>query len=215
MPRTATKRASTASRRTTSARSRPAQKRTTRQRDVIALLKADHAAGTQLFRRYQSLSERALKSRRQVAERVIKELSIHAAVEEQILYPNVRVAVPNGKSLVTEAIDEHQSVKEALAALDKCAPDSAEFDELMTRIRDEVRHHVKEEESRDGILGQLRKHASREELVEMAKMTRAAKKMAPTRPHPNAPSTPPGNVVVGLAAAVVDKARDTIAGRKS
>ncbi len=182
--------------------------------DVIALIKADHAAVNQLFKRYGDLGPGALKSRRQVAERVIKELSVHAAVEEQILYPKVRTAVPKGEQLVKEAIDEHQSVKKVLAELDKCGPEADEFDELMTRVRDEVRHHVKEEEASDGILGRLRKHTSPGELREMAALMRAAKKSAPTRPHPNAPSTPPGNILIGAATAIVDKARDTLTGRR-
>jgi hypothetical protein len=177
---------------------------------VIALIKADHSAVNQLFRRYQGLGDRAVRSRRQIAERLIKELSIHAAVEEQVLYPNARAAIPNGAKLVNEAISEHQSLKEALMSLEKCRPDSDKFDPLMMKIRDEVRHHVKEEESPNGILSQLRKHASREELVNMAKLTRAAKKAAPTRPHPKAPATPPGNLVVGAAAAMVDKVRDKV-----
>ena len=47
----------------------------------------------------------------------------------------------------------------------------------------------------------------------MATAMRAAKKVAPTRPHPNAPSTPPGNILIGAAAAVIDKARDMVTGR--
>src|SRR5437870_1135248 len=65
--------------------------------DVIALIKADHVAVNQLFKRYSDLGPAAVKGRRQIAERVIKELSVHAAVEEQILYPKVRTAVPNGE----------------------------------------------------------------------------------------------------------------------
>jgi hemerythrin superfamily protein len=182
--------------------------------DVIALIKADHAVVNQLFTRYGDLGPGALKSRRQVAERVIKELSVHAAVEEQILYPTVRTAIPNGERLVDEALDEHQSMKDVLIEIDNCAPESEAFDALMTRLRDEVGHHVKEEEATDGILGKLRKHTSAAELREMATLMRAAKKFAPTRPHPNAPSTPPGNILIGAAAAIVDKARDTLTGRR-
>jgi hypothetical protein len=36
----------------------------------------------------------------------------------------------------------------------------------------------------------------------------AAKKLAPTRPHPRAPDTPPGNLLSGTVAAVMDKGRD-------
>jgi len=185
-----------------------------RQQDVIALIKADHSSVNQLFRRYQGLGDRAMRSRRQIADRLIKELSIHAAVEEQILYPNARAALPKGERLVKEAIKEHQSLKEALAALEKSRPDSDAFDDLMTEIRDEVRHHVKEEESPSGILPQLRKHASREELLQMAKLARTAKKVAPTRPHPKAPAAPPGNLVVGAAAGMVDKVRDKVTRRE-
>jgi hemerythrin superfamily protein len=211
MPSTSTNRTRAGTARRSAGR-RPAT--ATRQRDVIALIKADHATVNQLFRRYQGLGERALKSRRQVADRVVKELSVHAAVEEQILYPNAREAIPNGKSLVKHAIAEHQSLKESLAELDKCRPDSERFDELMREVRDEVRRHVKEEEAAAGILGLLRKHVSRDDLIQMARLTRTAKKMAPTRPHPNAPATPPGNIIVGAAAALVDKARDKVSGRR-
>ena len=182
-------------------------------RDVVSLIKADHAAVNQLFGRYSTLGGRAVRSRRRLADRLIRELSVHAAVEEQVLYPSVRVAVPNGERLVKEALSEHQALKETLAALENCQPESEEFDVLMNRARDEVRHHVKEEEASEGILGQLRKHhPSREELQRMATMTRAAKKLAPTRPHPNAPSTPPGTVIIGAATALIERARDTLTG---
>jgi hypothetical protein len=47
----------------------------------------------------------------------------------------------------------------------------------------------------------------------MAKHTRQAKQSAPTRPHPNAPDTPPGNIVVGAVTGMIDKARDKLARR--
>jgi hypothetical protein len=49
--------------------------------------------------------------------------------------------------------------------------------------------------------------------MKMAQLTRAAKKAAPTRPHPKAPATPPGNIVVGATAAMVDKVRDAVTRR--
>jgi hypothetical protein len=39
-----------------------------------------------------------------------------------------------------------------------------------------------------------------------------AKKNAPTHPHPRSPDSPPGNLVIGAIAAVVDRAEDTISG---
>ena len=72
----------------------------------------------------------------------------------------------------------------------------------------DVRHHVKEEESE--LFPELRAAVGEEELRAMGGQLAAAKKMAPTHPHPNAPATPPGNIVAGAAAAVVDRARDTV-----
>jgi len=34
--------------------------------------------------------------------------------------------------------------------------------------------------------------------------------MAPTHPHPNAPDTPPGNMVLGAVAALADRFRDAM-----
>jgi hemerythrin superfamily protein len=194
-------------------RSSRARNGASRGRDVIALIKSDHASVNQLFRRFNGLSDRATKSRRNVADRLINDLSVHAVVEEQVLYPTARAWLPDGEELVREALDEHQGMKEDLAALEKCRPDSEEFDARMARIEHEVRHHVKEEESAGGILGQLRKHVSRNQLLEMAKLTRQAKQAAPTRPHPKAPNTPPANAIVGAVAAMIDKVRDGFTGR--
>jgi hemerythrin superfamily protein len=194
----------------------PARRRSSprRSRDVITLIKADHETVERLFRRYKALSSRAVKSRRKVADRVIKELSVHAAVEEDVLYPVARTTLPRGDELVMESLAEHRSLKQALATLEKCSPEGPEFDDLMAAIETEVRQHVKEEEGPGGMLSQLRKHASREQLLRMAELTRQAKQAAPTHPHPNAPDTPPANVAVGAVTGVIDKARDKLAGRR-
>ena len=70
-----------------------------------------------------------------------------------------------------------------------------------------MRHHVEEEEGE--LFPELRKAMKRKELEELAEALEAAKKVAPTHPHPRAPDTPPGNVIAGVAAGAVDKAQDT------
>jgi hypothetical protein len=42
----------------------------------------------------------------------------------------------------------------------------------------------------------------------MGQAMEKAKALAPTHPHPKAPNEPPGNIVAGLGAAVIDKVRD-------
>ncbi|HUR08087.1 MAG TPA: hypothetical protein VM347_36465 [Nonomuraea sp.] len=41
----------------------------------------------------------------------------------------------------------------------------------------------------------------------------AIKKIAPTRPHPSAPDTPPGNKLLGPATGLIDRLRDALSGR--
>jgi Hemerythrin HHE cation binding domain len=180
--------------------------------DPIALVKQDHATVKDLFRRYEALGPGALRSRERIAERVIKELSVHAAMEEQVLYPNVRSAVPGGDAMVEHGLDEHQKAKKLLLKLDRTDTSDAKFDTTMRKVIDDVRDHIKEEEAPGGMLAGLRQAASRDQLADLAKLMRSAKKAAPTRPHPRAPKTPPGNIMLGTATAFVDKARD--AGRR-
>ena len=178
--------------------------------DAIAVLKNDHRTVEKLFSRYQGLSQRAVKGTQDVVQRVVKELSIHAAVEEQLLYPAVRREVPGGEQDVEEAIREHQEVKERLVRIERldAATERADLDrEMETLIRD-VKHHVKDEESE--MFPKMRKHMDRKRLVEMGELMAAAKKIAPTHPHPHAPATPPGNLVTGAAAGVMDRARDAL-----
>ena len=172
---------------------------------AIELLTADHTEVEQMFRQIEAMPDGDAKG--QIVGDIIRELSIHAAIEEQILYPAMRKALPDGETLVQEAIDEHQQVKETLAAIER-ADAAAARDPLLVQLIGNVRHHVDEEETE--LFPKLRASIGSAELEEMGGKLAAAKKMAPTHPHPNAPNTPPGNIVGGAAAAILDKARDAL-----
>jgi len=178
---------------------------TTTQPDAIQLLTTDHGEVEAMFRQVESLPEG--DARQQIVQEIIRELSVHAAIEEQVLYPAMRKALPDGETLVQEAIDEHQAAKETLAAIER-ADNSTERDQHLVRLMGDVRHHVEEEETE--LFPKLAASIGSTELREMGGKLAAAKKMAPTHPHPNAPNTPPGNLVGGVAAAVMDKARDAL-----
>lgn len=178
---------------------------TTTQPDAIELLTTDHAEVEQMFRQIESLADG--DARNELVTSVIRELSIHAAIEEQVLYPVMRKELPDGETLVQEAIDEHQQVRETLAAIER-ADSSTERDPDIVSLIGNVRHHVDEEETE--LFPKLRASIASAELREMGSKLASAKKMAPTHPHPNAPNTPPGNIVGGAAAALMDKARDAL-----
>jgi hemerythrin superfamily protein len=172
--------------------------------DAITLLKADHKSVQALFRKYEQLGERAHKSKRATVERISRELSIHAAIEEKVIYPAARAALDDD-AIVLESLEEHLIVKWELAALADLDPSDERYDAKVTVLIENVRHHVKEEESE--FFPKLRSALSRSELAELGEALERAKKTAPTRPHPMLPDEPPGNLVAG-AAALVDRARD-------
>jgi hemerythrin superfamily protein len=173
--------------------------------DAITLLKADHKTVSDLFKKYDKLGDRAEKSKKEIVDKIITELSIHAAIEEQIFYPAVREAVPEVEDDVLEGLEEHHIVKWVLNELDAMSPEDERFDAKVTVLIENVRHHVEEEESE--LFPEVRKVIKRKELAELGEALEKAKKVAPTSPHPRAPDTPPGNLVAGAAAGVLDKAK--------
>jgi hemerythrin superfamily protein len=177
--------------------------------DGITLLKQDHRTVDSLFRRYEAGLQG--EDKRQVVEEIIRELSIHAAIEEQVLYPAMRRAFPQGQDMAEEGIEEHAEVKETLADLDGMDPSDPAFDPKVRSLIGDVRHHVEEEE--EEMFPKLAAAVPAERLEELGSALESAKVLAPTRPHPHAPSTPPANVVVGPVAGVVDRARDALTGR--
>lgn len=172
--------------------------------DAVKLIKEDHRMVERLFKKFRQAGPRAYRTKEGLARRITRELSVHASIEEQLLYPALRNAEGNGE--VEEALHEHQEVKEALAQLETMSPEDPRFDETMNRVIEDVTHHAKEEE-RD-MLPKLRNALTRKDLNELGDRMKTAKKMAPTRPHPSAPNTPPGNLIAGPAAAIADRARD-------
>ena len=180
--------------------------------NAITLLKNDHQTVEDLFKRFEKLGPRAVKTKQDVTERIVRELSIHAAIEEMVFYPAIREAVEKGDTdtMVLEALEEHHVLKWVLWELDRMGPADERFDPKVTVLMENVRHHVKEEEK--DLFPQVNKIFGRAQLDELGQAMARLKKTAPTHPHPKAPDEPPGNLVAGAGAALVDKALD--AGRR-
>jgi hemerythrin superfamily protein len=118
-------------------------------KDACELLDADHIAVKHLFVEYARLAMAApddsTPDRTQLARRICNELTVHASIEEEILYPALRDAAPDAADLLDEARQEHQEAKEMIAqieAMDSAGPD---MDDLVAALARAVEHHVKEE----------------------------------------------------------------------
>jgi len=177
--------------------------------DAVDLITSDHRMVAALFDQLKTST--TAEERHALGEQIICALSIHAAVEEQLLYPRVRKLLGD-EGLVNHALVEHGELKQVLDRLDGKAPDDEGFMAGFEQASQLVEEHVAEEETQ--ILPRLRAAASAEELQKLGKAIVAAKKAAPTHPHPHAPAKPPFNIVLGPIVALVDKVRDA-AGKHS
>jgi hemerythrin-like domain-containing protein len=204
-----------ATRRTPSGNGTPTRKRSTARRpeDAISVLKADHRRVEDLFTRFEAAGPRALKTKRSLVDRMIAELSVHAAIEEAVLYPAARSEVPETESEVLEALEEHHVVKWELSELEGMAPDDERFGAKITVMTENVRHHVKEEEST--LFPALRRHLTRSRLIELGEELERRRALAPTRPHPRGPDSPPQALAVDAVAGALDKARDLVRSARS
>jgi hemerythrin superfamily protein len=172
--------------------------------DAITLLKNDHKTVEKLFKEFEKTKASAPKTRRRLVDKMIQELSIHTAIEEQVFYPAVREDVPDTDDTVLEGLEEHHIVKWTLAELKEMDPGHERFEPKVTVLMESVRHHVKEEEK--VMFPKVRKAFSSSELDDMGARLVAAKRTAPRRPHPRSPDTPPGNFVATAVTAPLDAA---------
>lgn len=178
--------------------------------DAITFLKNDHDTVEQLFKRFEKAGDRAHVQKRQIVDRIIEELSVHAAIEEQVFYPVARAAVPDTEQIALESLEEHHIVKWLLSELVDMDPAHERFDAKVTVLIENVRHHVEEEES--DFFPKVRKQLGRNELAELGDTLADAKKSAPTKPHPRMPDEGPANVVAGAIAGVADRVGDNLSG---
>ncbi len=174
--------------------------------DVDHMIADDHLIVEQQFLYLES----GRGDRRTLMDQVAFQLSLHAAAEERVVYPAVREAGLNSEADL--ATSEHQAVKELLVVLGREEPGTPEFEEALAELIRGVRHHVIEEEGR--LLPQLRVSVGPDGMAELGQQFLEAKRSAPTRAHPHAPSTGIGHALTDVATRIVDLARDIASGRQ-
>ena len=121
--------------------------------DAVTLLKADHRKVEELFERYETSRNTSTKAK--LAQQICMELTIHATIEEEIFYPAVKGQVED--DMLDEAYVEHDGAKVLIGELLAGSPDDDFFDAKVKVLSEEIKHHVKEEEQRDGIFAQAKK----------------------------------------------------------
>jgi hemerythrin superfamily protein len=177
--------------------------------DVVDELTKDHREMTALLDSIPTTTDPEQK--RDMADTAITEIVRHAVAEEMYVYPAMREHLPNGDEAVEHDVQEHKEIERTMKDLEALDAGTSRFDELVGKLRDQLSHHAQDEE-RDQF-PQLRERIPREELVKMREKVEKAKKLAPTRPHPDAPRSPLFHKLVGPGIGLVDRVRDKLTGR--
>ena len=172
--------------------------------NAVDMLLGHHQEIRRLFEEIASMSDRPSKKKERLVGELITLLAKHAEVEEQVFYPAVRNEVPGQQDDVDESLEEHHAAEFLLRELDGMSSDATRYDMKVHVLEEYMLHHLEEEE--EDLFPDVREALSEDRLREIGAGMVAAWDVAPTRPHPRSPQTPPGNILMGLPTAVLDLA---------
>ena len=114
--------------------------------EILSALKEDHKRVKKAYREFQKLDGQEDPNECQaLVQQVLDELSVHAALEEELLYPAARGAIAD-ENLVDEAEVEHESLHALIDQLRSMDADDDKYAARFTVLCEYVLHHVKEEE---------------------------------------------------------------------
>lgn len=173
--------------------------------DVIKLLKEDHRL---VEKRLQEFDSAGASTRGELFWKLTNDLIRHEVAEEMVVYPRLR-DLPGGPAVADRRISEQSEAEQLLAKMEKMDAESPEFVRELALLKASVLEHAKAEE--ETAFSMLEAGVTPDELVAMGERYVKAKDAAPTHPHPHAPDRPPGNVVLGPVAALIDRVRDAAA----
>ena len=149
--------------------------------DAVALLKKDHDEVEELFAQFEKASGDGRKEK--LAREICRQLTVHAQIEEEIFYPACEGQVE--EDLLKEAYVEHDAAKVLIAQIQDGEPSDEFYDAKVKVLKEEIEHHVEEEEKRmEGLFAQAKKAGLDMDALgeEMAK--RKAELMAETESGP-------------------------------
>lgn len=111
------------------------------------MLKTDHATVKKIFEKEGKLTKQDHEKKASLFNQIQAALEVHAAIEEEIFYPAVKKArSEHVKDEVREANEEHKQIKSLLAQVSSIAPADESYDMKIKVLKEDLEHHVKDEE---------------------------------------------------------------------
>ncbi len=142
--------------------------------DAIALLKEDHQKAKKLMTELEETTERGVKTREEKWTKLLKELTIHENIEEEIFYPALHETDDKElKDIVLEALEEHHLVDDIVEQLKDTPFDDEHWAAKFKVTKENVEHHIEEEET--DMFKLVRKNVSATELEELGSRMEASK----------------------------------------
>ena len=181
---------------------------TTKTETVTQFLRRQHSEVRSMFAQMSDLQGDA---RKELFDCLRAFLAVHETAEEEVVHPAARKAGAQGEAVVEARLAEEDEAKRVLSELEKIGPGSTDFNEKFAQFKTSVEDHARAEEQE--LFPILEGALDSDTLEAMAKKLRMAEKLAPTHPHPHAPESAVGNMVLGPFVAMVDKVRDALTGK--
>ena len=141
----------TASRAATSAERKRAS---TKSQNAVELLKADHRQVEDWFEQFKK--SRSDGKKQELADKICAALKAHTAIEEEIFYPAFLEATGEDE-MHDEAIVEHEGAKRLISEIESGSPGDELWEAKVKVLAEQIKHHVKEEEKRDGMFAMAKK----------------------------------------------------------
>jgi len=148
--------------------------------DAIVMLKADHRKIRTLFKQFQAAGDRANKTKGEIVERIVEELTVHTYLENECMYPATRKLLPDIEDDVLESYEEHHVADLLCAELAAMSPDDERFDAKTAVLIENVTHHMNEEEN--DWFPKVREGLGRKKLQELGAQMIELRKSAPRKP---------------------------------
>ncbi|HEX3947083.1 MAG TPA: hemerythrin domain-containing protein [Acidimicrobiales bacterium] len=173
--------------------------------DLLTQLLADHREVEDLFGEWDRT---APDQREAYFCALVPVLVGHEVAEEMVVFPALGGVDEMIRPVIDERLEEQASAEDLLAQMEKMDPASGAFATAFDKLRQSVLAHAEAEEQQ--VFPLLDQQAEVLDRPTLGIRYEKAKAAAPTHPHPHAPSTPPGNLVLGPIAAMADRVRDAV-----
>lgn len=116
--------------------------------DALDMLEADHRAIEQLFDAFERAERNDFERKNALVQRACELLTIHAIVEEEMLYPVAQNALAEDHRIdVDEAYVEHFLVKTLIERFANLKAGDDGFDATFKVLKENTTHHIEEEET--------------------------------------------------------------------